>query len=159
MNAGAEETPLGYNPHPEVRVCKGTPIPPVDRPLALTPARAKTAERVWWNGPPWTILRNRNRYLQQIMEYADDEETEREREDIDEEDWREALRALKPGDMSWKSVAWWSIELELRELGSICRWPVGAHPRDLPLMRNLSREEVMARTHPAWRTGRYKLLP
>ena len=136
---------LGYDPQPHTSAWRGTPIPPVDRPVPMTPLRAEIAGRVWCNGPPWTILRNRNAYLQHVMEYANLDQQEAELTVIERPDWQRALRELRPGGMSWRCVAWWSLELELRELGSICEWPLGAHPKDMLVMRNLSREELMER--------------
>ena len=136
---------LGYAPQAQTRSWRGTPIPPVDRPVPMTPLRAQIADRVWCNGPPWTILRNRSMYLQHVMEEASLNEQEAELAAIDRADWQRALRELTPGGMSWRCVAWWSLELGLREYGSICEWPLGAHPKDMLVMRNLSREELMTR--------------
>jgi len=38
---------LGYDPRPELTHWKGTPIPPLDDPLAVSPRRREIAERVW----------------------------------------------------------------------------------------------------------------
>ena len=147
----------GYEPRAQTQSWRGTPIPPVDRPVKLTAERAEIADRIWCNGPPWSILRNRNIYLQHVMEYATLDQQEAELEAIERADWQRALRALKPGGMSWQCAAWWSLELGLREPGSIWRWPIGAHPKDLLVVRNLSRAELMARharEHNRKRAGR-----
>ena len=68
-----EET-LGYDPNPDVRSWHGTPIPPVDDPVIATDTLRAIAERIWWNGPPWTVLRNSVRFIQHAIGHATDDD-------------------------------------------------------------------------------------
>ena len=61
---------LGYDPRPDVNSWHGTPIPPCDNSFPATPKLVAIAKKMWWNGDPWTILRNRNAYLAHAMDWA-----------------------------------------------------------------------------------------
>lgn len=38
--------------------------------MPATPFRRRIAGYVWWNRPPWTILRNADVYLHHVMDYG-----------------------------------------------------------------------------------------
>ena len=61
---------LGYDPQPDLTHWKGTPIPPVDRRLVLTPERAEKCERIWWWGGAELALRNCRSYLYHVIDYG-----------------------------------------------------------------------------------------
>lgn len=94
---------LGYNPRPEVHTWCGTPIPCVDNPLPSTKDLTRIADRMWWNGPPWTILRNRNMFLCHAMDYTRDEDFLFLWEFIPKSDWITMLHQLRPGQASTRS--------------------------------------------------------
>ena len=94
---------LGYDPRPEVRAWHGTPIPPVRSPLAATPEFVRIADRMWWNGPPWTILRNREVFLKQAMDWTSHEDFLYLWENIPREDWVGMLEGVRPGEVSRRS--------------------------------------------------------
>ena len=53
----------GYDPGPDVTHWQGPPIPKVCDPLPGNPELVYIAERTWFNGDPWTILRNRYKFI------------------------------------------------------------------------------------------------
>ena len=55
---------------------------------------------VWWHGPPWCVLRNRNVYLWRVMDYATTESLLYTVQDLPAGDWRIALQAAQPGRLS-----------------------------------------------------------
>jgi len=61
---------LGYDPRTEQMDWHNTPIPRVNHPLPATPELVEIARHMWWNGDPWTILRNRYEFLRHAIDYA-----------------------------------------------------------------------------------------
>ena len=118
---------LGYDPRPDLTAWQGTPLPPVDRPLGLNPGRERIAAMVWWHGPPWCVLRNRNVYLWRVMDYATTESLLYTVQDLPAGDWRIALQAAKPGRLSAGAWTFWSLTLGLLPLGAVSDWPSLAH--------------------------------
>ena len=143
-------TDLGYDPRPDLKRWRGTPIPPVDRPLAETPERHRIAERVWWNGPPWTVLRNAPRYLWHVMDFGTDDDIAYTRDDLPRDLWRHALRTARPGQVSRGSWILWSIAYgqfaNTDEYIAACRrdWPETAHKRDWRMLSGAPRETLYA---------------
>jgi hypothetical protein len=94
---------LGYDPHPELDHWRGTPIPSVESPLPATEQLKRIVDRMWWNGPPWTILRNRSKFLCHAMDYTTPEDFLFLWKNIPERDWIAMLSQLKPGQASTRS--------------------------------------------------------
>ena len=136
---------LGYDPRPELRQWKGTPIPPVDAPLSRTPARWAVAEWVWWNGPPWTVLRNGSQFLWSVMDHALPGHLRLMLREVPEERWRRALAEATPGRLSKGSYVYWSLAFDCMDLDAPCDWPDDAHVRDYRPLANESRARLYAR--------------
>ena len=88
---------LGYDPQPDLKDWKGTPIPPVDRPLKLTPERARICDHVWWWGGPEIALRNCRHYIYHVIDYGTDAEREFTMHDVPREIWCYALNTARQG--------------------------------------------------------------
>jgi len=136
---------LGYNPHPEITHWKGTPIPPVHFPLELTPERHAIASRVWWNGPPWTVLRNSSHFLWHVMDYGSTEDVRFALRDTDEQLWVQALKDARPGLLSRGSYKFWSLAFDQMRPGEKCDWPDTAHRLDYRPLRHEAREQMRLR--------------
>ncbi len=54
---------------------------------------------VWWQGPPWCVLRSRSVYLWRVMDYATTDDLLYTVQDLPASDWRAALKAAKPGQL------------------------------------------------------------
>ena len=91
---------LGYDPQPEVMTWGGTPIPPVDRPLALTPERAAICERVWWWGGAEIALRNARRYIYHVIDYGSIPQWQFTLDDVERDIWHYALNTAREGIVS-----------------------------------------------------------
>ena len=91
---------LGYDPKPHVSNWRGTPIPPVDRPLALTPERAEICDRVWWWGGPEIALRNCRHYIYHVIDYGAVRDWHFSVDDVDHEIWLYALNSARQGLVS-----------------------------------------------------------
>ena len=141
---------LGYDPRPAVKAWRGTSIPPVVSPLPATPQRERIARYVWWNGPPWTVLRHGPTYLWQVMDYARDADIRLMLEDIEPERWREALTMATPGALSKGAYVLNSLRFGLMGPRDKCDWPHNAHRNDLRPLGGQSRERFYAR-HARWR--------
>lgn len=136
---------LGYNPRPDVSLYRGTPIPPVLRPLARSERRWQIAQRVWWNGPPWTILRNSSVYLYQVMDYGRTPDIRFTTADVPKALWHLALEEARPGMLSKGAYMLWSLVLERQPPGFHCDWPDDAHVRDIRPLAHESRERLYER--------------
>ena len=146
MDEGRSIDVLGYDPRPGLKAWRGTPIPPVARPLALTPRRAAIANRVWWNGPPWTVLRNAAHYLWHVMDYGRVEDVAHALRDVPRETWLWALDEAGPGLLSKGSYVLWSLHFGRMEPdGPPCPWPDAAHRLDCKPLRGASREDLLRR--------------
>ena len=99
---------LGYDPQPTLRSWCGNPLPQVDAPLALTPRRRRVAERVYWQGPAWHILRNGVGFLLLVMDHASLEDARFVYRDVDAALWHRALDAAVPGRVSRGAYCLWS---------------------------------------------------
>ncbi len=137
---------LGYDPRPNLRQWRGTPIPPVDAPLARTPERWQTAGRVWWHGPPWTVLRNGDCYLWAVMDHGWPEDVRHALADVPEARWRRALAHARPGLVSKGSYVLWSLYFDALDPGDpLAWWPDAAHLRDRRPLAGQSRERMYTR--------------
>ena len=146
VNANAEQ--LNYDTRPELSRWQGTSIPPVANPIAETPERCRIAERAWWHGPPWTVLRNCGQFVRSVMDYADAPDARLMLADLGEERWRAALREARPRTMSRKSYVWWSLKLGLMQPGARCDWPYDGHANDSQPLANQSGNASTRGTRP-----------
>ena len=121
---------LGYDPKPDVRAWRGSPIPPVDDPIAATDRLRAIARRMWWHGPAWTVLRNSARFIRHAIDHATDDDLGFLFDHIDHERWRRALRLATPGTMSRSRYVLWSTTLGLMTPGDTCDWPRTGHRND-----------------------------
>lgn len=104
LQGGARGTDiLGYDPRPDVRTWHKTPIPPPKNPLPATKRLKSIAEYMWWNGPPWTILRNRHEFLTHAMDWADPDDFLFLWNTVPRADWIAMLKTRKPGQVSTRS--------------------------------------------------------
>lgn len=137
---------LGYDPRPHLRCWRGTPIPPVEEPLARSAARWRIAGRVWWHGPPWTVLRNADRYIWAVMDHGSVGDVRFTLADIPDALWRRALAHARPGLLSKGSYVLWSLLFDAIDPGDpVGWWPDTAHLRDCRPMADQSRERLYAR--------------
>ena len=143
---------LGYDPRPDLANWKGTPIPKVDTPLPLTPARERIARRVWWHGPPWTIVRNADNYVWRVIDYGREDGIRHELRHLDEEVWLHALEAAKPrGDLSRGGWLYWSLFFRRWNMAGYLKalddWPssAGMHIRDLRPLAHATRADLYRR--------------
>ena len=136
---------LGYDPRPGLGKWRGTPIPPVRDPLKASPERCAIAGRVWWNGPPWTVLRNASYYLWHVMDYGTDADVGFTRRDVPERLWRQALHDARPGLVSRGSYVLWSCVFGLMADDEICQWPDTAHLKDVRPTARDTREQMYQR--------------
>ena len=150
MSIAEDVGSLGYDPRPDLSLWRGTPIPPVCKPLRITPERAKIANRVWWNGPPWTVLRNRAYYLWHVMDHGISSDIRHALSDISPESWVWALGEAQPGLLSRGSFILWSLTFDLIREGDRCDWPDTAHRRDWRPLAGESREHMRGRHSQRW---------
>lgn len=101
--AAAQGAGLGYDPRPELRYWRGTPIPPCENPLPATKRLERIAHRMWWNGPPWTILRNRHEFLAHAMDWTVPDDFLYLWNTIPRSDWVAMLQTRRPGKVSTRS--------------------------------------------------------
>lgn len=137
--------PLGYDPRPDLTHWCGTPIPPVDAPLALTADRERIAGRVWFQGPSWTVLRNVNHYLWSVMDYGATEDIACTLQDVPLSLWIKSLKDARPGKLSRGAYVVWSLAFGLIAPGTGCDWPDNAHLRDVRPLANATREQLYER--------------
>ncbi len=144
---------LGYDPHSGYTHWKGTPIPPMDDPLAASPRRCEIAERVWWNGPAWTVLRSASTYLWHVMDYGFTDDIGFTLRDVERARWVRALEAARPGALSKGSYVLWSCYFGIMADDAICEWPATAHRLDVKPLAGESRESMYKR-HRTYRARR-----
>lgn len=124
---------------------KGTPIPPLDDPIEPTPELAAIAGRIWWHGPAEIALRNANAFIRQVVEYANEEDTETVRRSVSRERWIHAITTARPGQISRRSAIFWRTELG-RPTEEIRRtWPRNAHRNDIAPLAGETREHMYER--------------
>ena len=99
---------LGYDPKPSVMRWRGSPLPPVSDPVAWTSERQRIAERVFWQGPSWGILRNGVAFIHQIMEHGWLEDAAYAHRNLPRALWTKALDAATPKKVSRRSFWFWS---------------------------------------------------
>lgn len=121
MNKTAAD--LGYDPRPHVRDWRGTPIPSVDRPLPASGGLEAVAERMWWNGPPWTILRNGPSFLRHVMDHGRPDDVATCERVVPAELWTQTLLEAKPGSMSRTAHRWFCVKRGLFRIRDLPAWP------------------------------------
>ena len=90
---------LGYDPCPDVRFVDGNWQPPAYHPLPMTPESRRAALCVWWNGPPWAILRNASFFLWRVWDHGRERDRDHAAERIPETDWIRAIFPVAVGSM------------------------------------------------------------
>ncbi|MCY4209594.1 MAG: hypothetical protein OXD47_12470 [Gammaproteobacteria bacterium] len=105
---------LGYDPKPDIHHWHNTPIPTVNHPLPATPELIRIADRMWWNGDPWTILRNRYKYIQHALDNAAHEDLLYLWSSLPKKDWVIALKDALPGQVSTRSWRLWRNSAEIK---------------------------------------------
>jgi len=136
---------LGYDPKTELKHWQGTPIPSVHNPLKSTPRLWSIAQKVWWNGPPWTILRNSSYFLWHVMDYGRTKDIRYALSNIPEQTWMLALDEARPGLLSRGSYVFWSLAFDRIAPADSCDWPDSAHRLDHRPLRRESRERMRMR--------------
>ena len=123
---------LGYDPRIDQHDWRGTPIPRVNNPLPATPELVEIADKMWWNGDPWTILRNRVVFLRHALDYALEEDCEFLWRTIPREDWVHMLTTARPGQVSMRSWKYWSWRAGLLDgrLRIPAEWYQSLHIKD-----------------------------
>lgn len=124
---------LGYDPQPNVLQWHGTPIPPVYKPLPAIPQFVSIARKRWWNGDPWTILRNRDAFLKHAMDWTPHEEFLYLWENVPREDWVAMLSRVRPGEVSRRSYLLCTFLAGLLPFGSPPpeEWREDLHVKDM----------------------------
>lgn len=123
MTGSAAAGGLGYDPRPRIRRWRGTPIPPVDRPLPAAGGLAGVAERTWWNGPAWTILRNGPQFLRHVMDHGRPADVAICETSVPAELWTQALLEAEPGSMSRSAHRWFCVKRGLFRIKELPAWP------------------------------------
>lgn len=136
---------LGYDPRPSITHWKGTPIPAVLSPLATNAVRERIARAVWWNGPPWTVLRNGPVFLWHVMDYGSDSHIEAALDDIETSRWREALERATVRTLSTGSYVLFSMLVGRTGPEDTCMWPARQHRNDIRPLADESRERMYER--------------
>ena len=98
---------------------------------------------VWWQGPPWCVLRSRSVYLWRVMDYATTDDLLYTVQDLPASDWRAALKAAKPGQLCAGAWTYWSLILGLLPPGTVCDWPSLAHRLDVRHRSLLSQRALL----------------
>ena len=141
---------VGYDPRPDVTHWKGNPIPMVVGPLPTSAVREEIARAVWWNGPPWTVLRNGPVFLWHVMDYGSDAHIEAALDDIKPSRWGDALERATVRTLSKGSYVLFSMLVGRTGPDAGCPWPARQHRNDIRPLANESRERMYER-HQAFR--------
>ena len=166
MDCSLDVHGLGYDPQPDLRHWRGNPLHPVADPLAQTPRRKAIAERVYWQGPAWQVLRNGVAFLHGVMDFARIDEARFIRLDVAEWLWLKALDQARPGRVSCGGFFLWSRVFGRDPGDSPHQWVPGAHWADRRPLAGASRAEMrrrlalrVGRDHVALEPGRRSLGP
>ncbi len=133
---------LGYDPRPEQMDWHNTPIPRVNNPLPATPKLTAIASSMWWNGDPWTILRNRYEFLRHAIDYARHEDVDYLWDAIPREDWIEMLETCRPGQVSTRSWRLYRMLAGLDHVNIDKEWFEPLHMKDQLYAYEKSWEEL-----------------
>ena len=129
-NPAIDEIPLGYDLRSEQTDWYNTPIPRVNRPLPATPELVDIARRIWWNGDPWTILRNRYEFLRAAIDLATPDQCNYLWDLIPREDWINMLQSCYPGQVSTRAWRFWRMQAGLDYINIPDEWHKPLHIRD-----------------------------
>lgn len=121
---------LGYDPKPHVKLWRGTPIPPVDRPLRLTPERSEICNRIWWWGGPENALRNCRHYLYHVIDYGRMPDWKFTMVDVDREIWLYALETSREGLLSRGGHRLFAVLLH-GDITHSDNWSMNGHRNDI----------------------------
>jgi len=136
---------LRYDPQPNVRNWRGNWLPPCYHPLPLSDASARIARCVWWNGPPWTVLRNSSYFLWRVWDYATHEQLDHVRRTVPDDAWLRAVDDAVPGEVSRGATTFWALRLHRIEPTDYIDWPDTAHLRDYRPLAKLSKAQFLNR--------------
>lgn len=136
---------LCYDPQPNVRNWRGNWLPPCYHPLPMTDASARIARCVWWNGPPWSVLRNSSYFLWRVWDYATPEQREYVRQTVPCEAWLRAIDDAVPGEVSRGATTLWALRFKRIEPSDYIDWPDTAHLRDYRPLAKLSKAQFLDR--------------
>ena len=73
----------------------------------MTPESRRAALGVWWNGPPWAILRNASFFLWRVWDYGQEGERDYAVKRIPKAAWIRAIDDAVPGEVSRGVVNYW----------------------------------------------------
>lgn len=109
---------------------RGTPLPPVERPLGHSPRRDEIADRVWRWGGAQTALRNSRHFLYAVIDHGTEEDWRFAVADIPADVWRRALQRAHAGDVGRGGHRLFSLWFGL-DANRSAGWPDRAHIRDV----------------------------
>lgn len=136
---------LGYDPQPMVRNWRGNWLPPCYYPLPWSDVSARIARCVWWNGPPWTVLRNSSYFLWRVWDYATPEQLDYVRRALPDDAWLRAIDDAVPGEVSRGATTLWALRFNRIALTDYIDWPDTAHLRDFRPLAKLSKAQFLDR--------------
>ena len=136
---------LGYDPQPDVREWRGNWLPPCYHPLPMFDGAAHTARSVWWNGPPWAVLRNSSHFLWRVWDYATPEQLDDAIRHIPKDAWLRAIDDAVPGEVSRGATMFWALRFNRIALTDYVHWPDTAHLRDFRPLAGLTKAEFLER--------------
>ena len=134
---------LGYDPCPDVRFIGNNWQPPAYHPLLMTPELRQAALCVWWNGPPWAILRNASFFLWRVWDYGRESDRDYAAERIPEAHWIRAIDDAVPGEVSRGVVSYWGRRLGRIKDDEFVNWPDRAHLHDCRPYAGMSLRDLM----------------
>ena len=118
--------------------------------LPQTGTGKRIAGRVWFQGPPWTLLRNANHCLWSVMDYGAMEDIAFTLQDVPRSFWVNSLKDVRPSKLSKSAYVIWSLAFGLIAPGTRCDWPDNAHLHDVRPLAKATREQL----HERHRRGR-----
>ena len=136
---------LTYDPQPSVRNWRGNWLPTCYYPLPLSDASSRIARRVWWNGPPWTVLRNSSYFLWRVWDYATPEQLDYVHRTVPDAVWSRAIDDAVPGEVSRGATTYWALRFNRIEPTDYIDWPDTAHLRDYRPLAKLTKAQFLDR--------------
>ena len=126
---------------------RGTPLPPVERPLSHSPRRDEIANRVWRWGGAETALRNSRHFIYAIIDHGTEEDWRFAARDIRPEVWRWALASAQPGEVCRGGHRLFSL-LFGADPDLAANWPDNAHFRDIKRGHKRRLRQLIRRNQP-----------
>lgn len=132
MSAGdaVDSERLGYDPRAGESRWRGSPLPPLRDPLVMTEESKTAAERVFWQGPPWGILRNGVAFLHRVVDYGWLEDAHYAYHAVPRSIWAKALDEARPGVIARCSFYFWSHVFGRDPQASGHDWDASRHIQD-----------------------------